>query len=288
MIDACIYGDTDSVYISVGTLIGKYINEDKWNTLSDDQKVDYIDKIANVVAEYVNEKAFTELQQDTYNSPIEDMRIFYEQEVIAKTFVIAAKKKYGMFILSDDGHRVEKPKVKGLEIVQGSTPIAIKPMLTDILMMILKGYPDHEIKERIGKYKRELKSVYPEEIAINISANNQHKYLKTGQPIKGTPAQVKGVYNYRLLLKELKIENKYEDIFDGARVKMVYLKKNPFGIDNISFVDRWPKEFNDVVQIDYGKQIKKHFEKKIESIFKAINKVDLLKEDNSSLLDMLM
>lgn len=276
-----IYGDTDSCYITISPLIEKFIDKDKWESLSIEKKVEYINKIAKVVEKYVNTKSYENVQINSYNSQVKDFKISFNQESICKSFLIVAKKKYGYHLLSDEGHLVDKIKFKGLEIVRGETPIAIKPMLTKIMEMLLKNESDDNISKQIKEYKKELKSIkHPEEIAVNITINNISKYIKNGVPIKGTPFQLKGVSNYRMLLKELKIENEYEDIHDGNKAKVIYVKPNKFGISNITF-DRWPSEFNKVLIIDYDTQVNKYFIKKIENILKAIGKESILNEKTS-------
>jgi hypothetical protein len=83
------------------------------------------------------------------------------------------------------------------------------------------------------------------------------------------------VNNYRVLLKQLKLENKYEDIHSGAKAKVVYLKKNAFNVDVMSFL-RWPSEFDKVVQIDYDMMIDKFFISKIEILLAPMKKTSLL------------
>ena len=53
------------------------------------------------------------------------------------------------------------------------------------------------------------------------------------------------------------------------------MKKNKFGMDTISF-KRWPKEFNNFLQVDYDLMIKKFFIKKINYILDVMGKKSLL------------
>jgi hypothetical protein len=46
-----------------------------------------------------------------------------------------------------------------------------------------------------------------------------------------------------MLLKELDIENKYDDVHEGVKAKVIYAKKNPYNIKTITF-NEWPKEFD--------------------------------------------
>jgi hypothetical protein len=141
----------------------------------------------------------------------------------------------------------------------------------------MRRHGDEEITKIINKYKNELQDVLPEEIAANIGVNNIDKYIVDGRPTKGTPWHIKGVANYRMLLKEYNIEDKYEDIYEGLKAKVVYVKKNRFGMETITF-QRWPKEFNRDVEIDYQTMIQKFFLKKIGFLLDPMNKNTLLED----------
>ena len=141
--------------------------------------------------------------------------------------------------------------------------------------MILRDATDKEIVKRVDECRDDLKKVFPEEIAANIGINKIDKYLTKEGWRKGAPWHVKGVYNYRMLLKEFGIENEYEDITNGTKARVVYVKPNPYGIETISFL-RWPKEFDKVVQIDYETMIEKFFLKKIKTLLKPMDKEELI------------
>ena len=64
----------------------------------------------------------------------------------------------------------------------------------------------------------------------NVGVNGIRKYLRDDGPIKGAPWHVKGVWNYRFLLKELGLEHIYENIKEGAKSRVVYVKENKYGI----------------------------------------------------------
>ncbi len=66
---------------------------------------------------------------------------------------------------------------------------------------------------------------------------------------KGTPAHVKAGIAYNRLLKFFNCPYKHEPIRDGDKVKWVYLKTNPLGLDTLAFKDyNDPKEVMDFVE----------------------------------------
>jgi DNA polymerase elongation subunit (family B) len=272
--DYVLYADTDSLFISTGKFLSD--NGIDVSRYSDDVAIKMILELGSIIENYVNETCYREVQRKMYNSAVTDFRIKFKQEIVAKTALFVKKKKYGYWSVNEEGAPVDKIKVTGLEIIRSDTPEAIRPRLKDVMEMILRGETDENILKKIEQYKKELKGVYPEEISVNIGASDIEKFVKAdGEIEKGTPFHLRGINNYRKLLKHLKLEKKYEDIYSGAKAKVVYLKRNALGLDVISFL-RWPHEFDKVVQIDYDKMLDKYFLSKIEILLEPMNKKELL------------
>jgi hypothetical protein len=106
--------------------------------------------------------------------------------------------------------------------------------------------------------------------------NNIKKYIGTGKPIKRTPWHVRGVHNYRILLKELGIDKKYEQIHEGEKAKVVYLKPNTYDLDIMTF-QKWPTEFDRYLTIDYDLMIDKFFMNKVGFLLNPMGKESLLR-----------
>lgn len=275
--------DTDSLFINIEEFILNNIEDSsKWLTLSDEIKIEYVLKISKVIENYVNDRIFNETQLIDYASQVNDFRIMFKQEIIAKSALFCKKKKYACWIVNEEGTPTDELAVKGLEIVRSDSAEAIRSRLSHIYELIMKQAPDSDIQKLIQKYKAELKSVSPEDIAANIGINNINKYLSTGKPLKGTPWHVKGVHNYRILLKMFNLEGKYENIGEGGKAKVVYIKSNPFNIDTLTF-KKWPIEFDRYLDIDNELMIDKFFIKKIGFLLNPMNKIHLMQPDKSAL-----
>jgi len=255
-----------------------------WRNMTQERIIYYIQKISAVIANHVDERAYKETQRKMYNSAETDFRIKFKQEIIAKNILFVKKKKYSFWCVDIDGQSVDKLETTGLEVIRSETPSAVKPRLKNIMEMILKNKSEDEITKTIELYKKELMDVYPEEISVNTSVSTMDKYIKPSGTIKGTPWHIKGVYNYRRLLNMLKIKDKYEDIHEGDKTKVVYVMKNQFGIETITFI-RWPVEFNELIQIDKMKMIDKYFINKVKILLEPMNKIDLLESSNKMALD---
>ena len=274
--DHVAYIDTDSVFIRLGDFL-KYVVGEAWEKLDDKKKIGFIMRISAIIEDYVNDRVYRNVQRMAYNSAIEDFRITFKQEIVAKSALFVKKKKYCYWCVNDEGVPCDKVEVTGLDVVRSDSSEAIRVRLKDVLEMIIKDTPEGDLIKKISKYKKELKNVYPEEIAASLGVKNLKKYIINGKIIKGTPWHVKGVANYRFLLKELDIENNYENIFNGMKTKVVYVKRNPYNITTVTFL-RWPKEFDSLLQIDYDIMIEKFFVKKIRLLLEPMNKVNLLDE----------
>lgn len=277
--DFVSYIDTDSLFLMLGQWISD--NDSKiWSGLPKEEKIKYLKEISIIIEEYVNERIFNEVQRVDYNSQVEDFKISFEQEIILQSALFVAKKKYGYWCVDEGGVSLDKLKVTGLEIVRSDSPEIIRDGLREILSMILKNEKESKILDVINHYKKIIKKCYPEEIAANVGVNGIRKYINDDFTCKkGAPWHVKATANYKKLRKELNLVNKYEDIYDGTKIKVVYLKKNKFRIEAIAFL-RWPKEFNDYLEVDISKMIEKFFVKKINTLLKPMNKENLLDSQN--------
>ena len=86
------------------------------------------------------------------------------------------------------------------------------------------------------------------------------------------PNHVKAAYYYNLLLDRLELENKYEKIQSGDKIKLFYLKKpNRFGIDAIAFKYYYPDEFKSLFEPDYEKMFDKVIFSPVQKFFEAVN-----------------
>ncbi len=284
-VDYVLAMDTDSLFINLGAFLDNHIGKD-WRKEPDDIIKSIIRNISGVIENYVNDQCYKEVQRKVFNSNEEDFRISFKQEMIAKSALMVTKKKYAFWVVDDDKKPTDEIKITGLEIVRSDTPEIIRPMLLNILEIILKGSETNERKSIVSKYTNILNSACPEEISINVGAHNLEKYIdENNQYGKGTPYHVKGIANYRSLLKQLNIDSEYEDLAENSKLKVVYIKKNPYNIETISFTE-WPKEFDKVIQVDNQKMVDKFFMKKIKILLEPLGKKELFSNSSSEAFNL--
>jgi len=90
---------------------------------------------------------------------------------------------------------------------------------------------------------------------------------------KGTPAHVKAGIAYNRLLKFFNCPYKHEPIRDGDKVKWVYLKTNPLGLEGLAFKDyNDPTEIIEFIEtyIDRDEIYKAELENKIDDFYNAL------------------
>ena len=256
-----------------------------FESLDEKTQLSYIMRIASAIQEYVNDKSYTITQLQCYNSQCTDHKISFKSEKVCKSAIFIKKKKYMLWCIFEDGYKPkENLQVTGLDTVRSNTPAIVKPMIKDVMRLLLTTTDKSQVLTTIEKYRKELYASSPEFIAENISVNNLWTYMnKNFICKKGTPRHCKGVAAYKGLVKELKLEGKADNIDSGDKVKVVYLKKNPHGIESISFI-RWLDEFTSIgLEINYDKMIENNFISKLKQLLDAAG-IEMSNTTNDNIL----
>jgi len=271
--DYCIYIDTDSVFYSATPLIKK--RHPDIDMSSDTQMTKVILNIADEVQSYLN-RGYDYFAKKFCN--LDKHRFDIKQEVIAKSGLFVTKKRYGLKIINDNGKKVNKMLVKGLDTVRSSFPDAMRVMLNKLLEDILMNVPKKELDKFIINFKNSMKLMDFNKIAIPISVKGLHKYRnKEGSLFKShylrTPVHVKSALYYNDFLKYKKISRQYSGIHNGDKIKWVYLKQNPLGIETIAYKGHEdPLEVLDFIReyIHPDKIYTKALYKKIMRLYKSM------------------
>ena len=164
-----------------------------------------------------------------------------------------------------------KLKVQGIEAVRSSTPAACRTLIVDSINVILNE-DQKAIQQFIIDKKKEFLKLQPEDVSFPRSVRGLSKYHDAANMYrKGTPIHVRGALLYNYLLKKNKITTKYEEIFDGDKIKFCYLKiPNPIKENVVAFSVVLPKELNLQKYVDYDKQFEKAYLEPLNTILDAI------------------
>lgn len=283
--DFVLYQDTDSMFLG----LGKYIesNKDlhsKFSTLkSNKEKVDFILKLCKEIEKVVNDYSLNVIQKQHFNSQEKDYTINWKQEIVCPSILLVQKKKYGCWVVNEEGKEVDKIKVTGLDIIRSETSKPIKAMLKSVMTSVLKNEDDNKIRSEIRKHITDIRNLPIEDVSANVSVNNIKKYITDDGPIKGTPWHVKGVYTHQVLVKKFGLEDRYQEVVEGDKSKIIYLKPNSYGFETITYSSKYPKELK-CIKPDIEKMIEKFFVKKIGMLLEPCNKMSLL-DLNAETLD---
>ena len=264
-VDYIVASDTDSIYLKLDSLVEKTCKD---KTL--DQKVNFIDKVAQQKIEPFIEKCFNDLAD--YTNAFEQ-RMVMKREVISDKAIWTAKKRYMLHVLDDEGIRLTKPKMKimGIEAVKSSTPEVCRGRIKEAIDMMMTKDNDTLIKF-VADFREEFNQMTPEQISFPRSCNNLKKYRSSKDIfIKGTPIHVKGALIYNMKIKEHKIDHIYPAIQEGDKIKFIKLKsRNPFKNDVISYITKLPREFELNEYIDRDIMFEKTFITPLSFILESI------------------
>ena len=270
--DYNIYVDTDSVFYEAAPLVKA--RNPNIDVNSDEQMIPAILEVAQEVEKHIN-KVYDSMSLKMFN--IHTHRFDIKQETIAKGGFWVSKKRYAQWIINDNTVDCDKLDVKGLDVKRSSFPTYFKEVMSTVLMDILKDENKTKIDEYILRKKDEMKTTNFIDIAKNSAVKGMSKYTfknqALGEFMKGTPAHVKAALTYNQLLKYFKAAYKYEPMKDGDKIKWVYLKPNPLGLDSVGLTGyNDPKQTLDLVEqhIDYELIWKKELENKLDDFYEAM------------------
>jgi len=267
--DYVVASDTDSVYLRLGNLVDRFVPNKSTSEI-----VDFLDKASEKIIQPFIDKQYEDLS-NIMNAYENKMKM--GREVIAEKGIWTAKKRYMLNVWDSEGIRYDEPKLKimGIETTRSSTPAIVREKLKECIKLILTTDED-TIQKFIIKFKQDFYSKTPEEIAFPRGVSNLKKYANDLEIYsKGTPIAVKGALIYNHYLKKLKLDKKYETIFEGDKVKFIYLKKpnpiaGPKGDQVISFKTIIPKELKLDSFIDYDRQFNTSFLEPLKNILDVI------------------
>jgi DNA polymerase elongation subunit (family B) len=278
--DYNVYIDTDSIYMMAEPLVKHRYPE--YKTFDEKRMAVEVDNIATETQTFLN-SFYDMLAERFFFIPKDKHRFEIKKEYISKAGFWVAKKRYAQWMVLKNGIPCDKLDVKGLDVVRSSFPKAFQDQMSGMLKDILMGKDNEYVDTKLLAFKASMITLPVNKIAKGGAIKELSKYdngswrkdsgLSIASFEKGTPAHVKAGITYNRLLKFFNCPFKNEPIRDGDKVKWVYLKNNPLGLDTVAFKDyNDPKEIMDFVEqyIDRDKLYVSDMENKVDDFYTAL------------------
>tara|TARA_B100001093_G_scaffold272854_1_gene260743 strand:- start:2438 stop:3415 length:978 start_codon:yes stop_codon:yes gene_type:complete len=254
----CAYVDTDSNYFHAEPLLRHRFPN--FNEMSDKEKDTELEKIALEYQDIITDH-YTNVAKDVFN--INQFEWFdkphwleMKTECVIRSAYFRATRRYAQWITKQEGVEKETLDIKGLEFQKSNFPPLLGKFFNKALVDVLKGTKQEEIDARVKIFKKQiLDGTIPltdlgNPTSVKQIGKHQGKPARSGEILStfnhvknkadrklGAPAAVKAAIRYNDLLRFWKLDKKHELITNGTKIKWIYLKNNPYQIEEIAFLD---------------------------------------------------
>ena len=254
----CAYVDTDSNYFHAEPLIRhRFPNFDK---MSDEEKDIELEKIALEYQDIIT-KHYDNVAKDVFN--VHQFEWFdkphwleMKTECVIRSAYFRATRRYAQWITKEEGIETDKLDIKGLEFQKANFPPLLGEFFYEALVDVLKGETQEEIDIRVKEFKKKIidgtipLSKLGNPTSVKQINKHQGKPARAGEIFStfkevknkadkklGAPAAVKAAIRYNDLLRFWKLDGKHNLIAQGEKIKWVYLKPNPYQIEELAFLE---------------------------------------------------
>jgi DNA polymerase elongation subunit (family B) len=210
VLNHAISGDSDSIYCKIPESITTGLSQDE------------IVQVADEVAGYVNE-SYPDFLARAFNCPKSRQdSMLSNREIVANAGLLLTKKRYIMRVVDDEGKKVDKLKIMGVEIIKSDTSQFTKKILMAMVNLILDGCPRSEVLSRIAEHKSSIYETPVSELATPAGCRTllkAYKQLEEVGDLKGIHHTARSAIFYNSLcgIKDQKIRA-------GDKIGIVYIK----------------------------------------------------------------
>ena len=254
-VDYVLAVDTDSLYVTLDELV----NQSGIDTTENSKVVDFLDRVATEVLEPFIDKSYSQLA-DYVNAY--EQKMVMKREAIARNGVWTGKKHYILDVYDNEGVRYAEPKLKtmGMEAVRSSTPKIVRENLKKAYGVLLRE-GEKALREFIDNFEKEFRQLPFEDVSFPRGCRFIKKWESASDIYKkGTPIHVRGALLYNKLIEEKKLTKKYNNVFEGDKIKFCYMKlPNPLRENVFAVPMVLPPELQLDQYVDYEKQFDKAF-----------------------------
>jgi len=258
-----IYGDTDSTYFET-------------HGETDDEAV----LIADMVGEKINE-SFPEFMRETFlcGEGFDDI-IKTGREIVASRGIFVEKKRYILRVIDNEGDKVDKLKVMGLDTKKTTLPAVVSKRLNDFVGRLLKGETWEDIAKDVVDYKDELEDGSTRDImTIGLPKGVQRvehytQELKVNGAGVRLPGHVAASIHYNIC-REKYGDNESMPIISGMKIKVFYITEKVGRFKSIAIptdAEKVPDWFFEHYKIDMNAHITRLIDNPLNNIVRAIGK----------------
>ena len=276
--DSIVYGDTDSVYISLKCL------ENYGISLMDGDSInpkfyEYCDYIENYLNDGMSDWATSELKSI-------DPRFVFKRETICDAGIFLKKKYYVLHMIDDEGFKTDKFKYKGVSVVKTTMPKKLKPYLKEIIETMITTQ-DKNQTDALFKQAYETFKTLPIEMISRLSGiNTFDKYSNACEGFEKIASRMqehmRAAHYHNEILTALNIGGKYAKLKQGDKIRYISVQApNKFNIDVVGYGSKYPDEFADIFKINYEKMFENLMYRNIEFFYKSVGWI--LRKPNENL-----
>ena len=247
----CAYVDTDSNYFNAEPIL-KHLYPD-FESFDDKKKDELLENVAlkyqDIITDYYNSFA-----KECFNA--DEHRLEMKTECVIRTAYFRATRRYAQWITKEEGIKKDKLDIKGLEFQKANFPPLLGKFFHKALVDVLKGETQEEIDTRIKEFKKKIVdgtvplSKLGNPTSVKQINKHQGKPAKAGEMFSkfkevknkadkklGAPAAVKAAVRYNDLIRFWKLDGKHNLIAQGEKIKWIYLKPNPYQLEELAFLE---------------------------------------------------
>jgi len=266
--DYVIACDTDSMYITLDALVEHTFGTE---IPSESKVIDWMDKAASQVFEPFIDKCYAKLAETTNAY---EQKMIMKREALADKGVWTAKKRYALHVFDMEGVRYKEPylKIMGLETQRSSIPAICRDQMKKAIKLIMEK-DEQTLMQFVSDFRKKYMELPFEDVAFPRGCKGLSKYRDRDTIYaKATPIHVRGALMYNHLLKKESLENNYNPIYEGDKVKFCYMKlPNPIRENVFAVASVLPKQFGLEKYIDYDMMFEKSFIEPMKSITEIID-----------------
>lgn len=279
-------GDTDSYFMNLEAVtkdfIKKYGWDDNLNNWTDEQKLQLWNHIQKFVDEYLVPNVQALVAKKFYTSNAAPMR--YGLEYMTSGGIFESPKHYIVHKIVDEGPKlVDKFKYTGIELKKAQVPPEVKKFMKDIYFTAVldPNFDQVAIKNKMDEVYQELLKMPPDALAKWQGYGTETTMEGFLLESKGATGIGKCANYYNQIIRKLHLDKKYALINVKDKIQTIYIKPtNVYGISQIGFPPRqWPKEFDDIFEVDYPTMMEKVVISPLKGLLKALHMDALIKYD---------